>query len=128
MGREEAVRNIEQLAKLGVWAIEEPLRKADPPETIHGFLNRRLVLDDEHWKTYQWLRDRSAIPLIADENLICPQTARNIIDYKAFDILNVRLSKCGGTHLSGEVIQIARPRVLDFLVVPWWVRLLFSLQ
>jgi L-alanine-DL-glutamate epimerase-like enolase superfamily enzyme len=91
-------------------------------------LNRRLVLDDEHWKTYQWLRDRSAIPLIADENLICPQTARNIIDYKAFDILNVRLSKCGGTHLSGEVIQIARPRVLDFLVVPWWVRLLFSLQ
>ncbi len=113
-GREEAVRNIEQLAKLGVWALEEPLRTADPPETIHGFLNRRLVLDDEHWKTYQWLRDRSAIPLIADESLICPQTARNIIDYKAFDILNVRLSKCGGTHLSGEMIQIARTAGLGF--------------
>lgn len=113
-GREEAARNIEQLAKLGVWAIEEPLRTREPQQNTDGVWNRRLVLDDEHWKTYQWLRDRAAIPLIADESLICPHTARTIVNYKAFDILNIRLSKCGGTHLSGNMIILARKTGLEF--------------
>lgn len=112
--RESAVRHIERLQAHGVWAIEEPLRSAEPQPTRLGGFDRFRVLTDQHYHDYRWLRERSPLPLIADESLICLQTAKRIIAHQAFDILNVRLSKCGGPWVSTSIVELARDNGLRF--------------
>lgn len=112
--RESAVRHIEALEKHGVWAIEEPLRSAEPNTLPQGALDRFGVLTDEHYEDYRWLRERSTLPLIADESLICLYSAEQIIAHEAFDILNIRLSKCGGPFVSSQIVDLARTNGLRF--------------
>ncbi len=113
---ETAIRRIEALAKLNVWAVEEPLRAPPPPVTVDGQQDRAAALRDDHYKQYRWLRDRSPLPLIADESLICWQTALRIVNEEAFDILNIRLSKCGGPLLAAEMAALATGEGLHYSV------------
>jgi muconate cycloisomerase len=113
-GRDEAIRHIEALEALGVWAIEEPLRSAEPKSTSLGGFNRFGVLTDSHFQEYRWLRERSPLPLIADESLICLRSAEQIVAHEAFDILNIRLSKCGGPWVSTQIVELARENQLRF--------------
>lgn len=112
--RETAIRHIEALQALGVWAVEEPLRSAEPPPTSLGGCDRFAVLTDAHYENYRWLRERSPLPLIADESLICWQSAERIVAHQAFDILNIRLSKCGGPWVSTQIVERARESRLRF--------------
>ena len=112
--RESAIRHIETLQKHGVWAIEEPLRSNAPESTTMGGFDRFAALTDEHYEQYRWLRERSPLPLIADESLICVRTAKQILAYQAFDIFNVRLSKCGGPWVSTSIVELARENGLRF--------------
>jgi muconate cycloisomerase len=112
--REAAIRHIEALEGHGVWAIEEPLRSDTAERKPDGGVDRFAVLTDEHYESYRWLRERSPLPLIADESLICLRSAQRIVDHQAFDILNVRLSKCGGPWVSSLVIELARQNGLRF--------------
>ncbi|MEM8668364.1 MAG: enolase C-terminal domain-like protein [Planctomycetota bacterium] len=112
--REEAIRHIESLHAHDVWAIEEPLRTTESEQTPLGGLDRFTSLTDEHYEDYRWLRERSPLPLIADESLICVQSAKRIIAYEAFDILNIRLSKCGGPWMSTSIVELAREARLRF--------------
>lgn len=114
--REEAIRHIETLQTFGVWAIEEPLRSPVADRQADGSLNRLAALTDEHYSNYAWLRERSPLPLIADESLICLHSAAQIVEHQAFDILNIRLSKCGGPWLSALMTQMARENGLQFAV------------
>ncbi|MCH5375814.1 MAG: hypothetical protein JJ992_17720 [Planctomycetes bacterium] len=112
--RETAIRHIEALQAQGVWAVEEPLRSPESkPASPEGF-DRFATLTDTHYENYRWLRERSPLPLIADESLICPRTAERIVAHRAFDILNIRLSKCGGPWLSTEIVELARANRLRF--------------
>lgn len=111
---ETAMRRIEALAALGVWAVEEPLRAPQASATVDGQYNRTDLLDEEHFRQYRRLRDRSPIPLIADESLICWQTAQRIVQQGAFDIFNIRLSKCGGPLLAAEMVSLCRQHGLPF--------------
>ncbi|MEK6233808.1 MAG: hypothetical protein N2C14_03765, partial [Planctomycetales bacterium] len=112
--RETAVRRIEELHAQGVWAVEEPLRSAEPKPAARGGVDRFAVLTDAHYENQRWLRDRSPLPLIADESLICPRSAGQIVAHQAFDILNIRLSKCGGPWLSSQIVELARENQLRF--------------
>jgi len=112
--REEAISHIEALQSLGVWAIEEPLKSAAPEASAHGGRDRFAVLNDTHYENYRWLRNRSPLPLIADESLICLQSAERIVAHQAFDILNIRLSKCGGPWVSTQIVELARENGLKF--------------
>jgi L-alanine-DL-glutamate epimerase-like enolase superfamily enzyme len=112
--REAAIRHIEALQALGVWAVEEPLRSAEAEPTSHGGFDRFAVLTDTHYENYHWLRERSPLPLIADESLICLRSAERIVAHQAFDILNIRLSKCGGPWVSTQIVELARESRLRF--------------
>ncbi len=57
-GRETAIRHMEALQAQGVWAVEEPLRSAEPGPTSVGGLDRFAVLTDTHYEDYRWLRER----------------------------------------------------------------------
>ena len=85
--KEEAVRKINWLEKMGVEFIEQPL----PAEMI---------------EETRWIRGRVHIPIIADE--AC-QRASDIPKLKeAFDGVNVKLDKSGGILEAYRMIQIAK--------------------
>jgi L-alanine-DL-glutamate epimerase-like enolase superfamily enzyme len=85
--KEEAVRKINWLEKMGVEFIEQPL----PAEMI---------------EETRWVRGRVHIPIIADE--AC-QRASDIPKLKdAFDGVNVKLDKSGGMLEAYRMIQIAK--------------------
>jgi L-Ala-D/L-Glu epimerase len=85
--KEEAVRKINWLEKMGVQFIEQPM----PAEMI---------------EETRWVRSRVHIPIIADE--AC-QRASDIPKLKdAFDGVNVKLDKSGGMLEAYRMIQVAR--------------------
>ncbi len=51
---------------------------------------------------------------LADESLICLRSAEQIVAHEAFDILNIRLSKCGGPWVSTQIVELARENQLRF--------------
>jgi L-alanine-DL-glutamate epimerase-like enolase superfamily enzyme len=85
--KEEAVRKINWLEKMGVEFIEQPM----PAEMI---------------EETRWVRGRVHIPIIADE--AC-QRASDIPKLKdAFDGVNVKLDKSGGMLEAERMIQVAK--------------------
>jgi L-alanine-DL-glutamate epimerase-like enolase superfamily enzyme len=85
--KEEAVRKINWLEKMGVQFVEQPM----PAEMI---------------EETRWVRSRVHLPIIADE--AC-QRAADIPKLKdAFDGVNVKLDKSGGMLEAWRMIQIAR--------------------
>ena len=85
--KEEAVRKINWLEKMGVEFIEQPM----PAEMI---------------EETRWVHDRVHIPIIADE--AC-ERASDIPKLKgAYDGVNVKLDKCGGMLEAYRMIQVAK--------------------
>ncbi len=85
--REAALRMIEWLAGRGVVFIEQPMPKSAFTDTA-------------------WLRERSPLPLIADESvqrLVDVPAARGV-----FDGINIKLMKCTGLHEARQMIALAR--------------------
>ena len=68
--QEQAISKLEAMRRFDIWAAEEPLRARQPESEKNGQSNREAVLDDNHYKRYTWLRERSPVPLIADESFI----------------------------------------------------------
>lgn len=114
--KEEAVRRIEDLAVEEVWAVEEPLRVKAPSENrfVSGQLCRGEEITDAHLQANAWVQARAPVPLIADESLISLPGAQRIIDQEAFQIFNVRLSKCGGFARSEQFAALATQAGLSF--------------
>lgn len=54
------------------------------------------------------LRTVSPIPLMADESIVTIQDARRLIEKKAVDYFNLRLSKCGGVRRTLAIADLAR--------------------
>ena len=109
--KETAAQRIEQLEAAGIWAIEEPLRiDRSASDTCEAALTEQLFTDNA------WLQNRSPIPLIADESLISLGGARTIVQHSAFQIFNIRLSKCGGYRRATQFAEIAQSAGLDFSV------------
>ncbi|MER5263454.1 dipeptide epimerase [Actinosynnema sp. NPDC002837] len=90
---EETVRVVDQLT--GVDAVEQPLAPG-------------------RWDELAWLRERCAVPLIADED------AATVADVRALtglvDGVNVKLAKCGGITAAREVVDVARGCGLDVML------------
>ncbi len=114
-GREEAASRIEALHKAGVWAIEEPLRRPEPEPCAMKY-DCEKTLNEKHFSDCAWLRARSPIPLIADESAISLRSVHSLIEHGAFDIIDIRLSKLGGTSISSEVASLAHANGMRFYV------------
>ena len=85
--RAEALRMIEWLATRGVIFIEQPMPKENPDDTA-------------------WLRERSPLPLIADESVQRLLDVRRALG--VFDGINIKLMKCTGLREAHEMITVAR--------------------
>lgn len=85
--RERAIREIEWLAPRNVEFIEQPM-----PATL---------VDD-----CEWLKERSPLPLIADEALKTESDLSHIA--ACYHGVNVKLMKCGGISPARQLIQSAR--------------------
>ena len=92
--RTEALRMIEWLAARNVTFIEQPMPKEQPDDTA-------------------WLRERSPLPLVADESVQRLADVRRAVG--VFDGINIKLMKCTGLREAQKMIILAR--ALDLKVM-----------
>lgn len=85
--REMAARKIDWLAKQGVEFVEQPM----PAGRLEDM---------------QWLRQRSSLPLMADESCCRPSDIPGLVGL--FDAVNIKLDKAGGIGNGYQMIQMAR--------------------
>jgi L-alanine-DL-glutamate epimerase-like enolase superfamily enzyme len=85
--RDEALRMIEWLAGRGIVFIEQPMPKEQRDDTA-------------------WLRERSPLPLIADESVQRLDDVRRA--HGVFDGVNLKLMKCTGLREAHKMITLAR--------------------
>ena len=93
--KETAVRKIERLAAWGIEFVEQPMPAAMLAETA-------------------WVRQRVAIPLIADEAVLSSADIASLTE--AYDGINIKLMKAGGIQEAVKMIQIARTLGLKVMV------------
>lgn len=84
----EAIARLKEMEPYRISAVEQPVAKAD-------FAGLRQV------------REAVKIPVIADESLCTEEDARRLIDLKACQIFNIRLSKCGGLGAATRIRRMA---------------------
>lgn len=84
---DEALKNIEQLAKLGVEFVEQPL-------------------DKSNWDGMKVLYKRSALPLIADESCVFESDVQKCVNH--FHGINIKLTKCSGITPARRMIKQAK--------------------
>lgn len=83
----QAVRMIERLMQYDVEFVEQPL----PPHDIEGL---------------RFVRDRSPLPVIADESCIVASDIPRLVG--AVDGINIKLAKCGGMREALAMVATAR--------------------
>jgi len=86
---QQAVFNLEKLEKFNITAVEQPVANDD----IVGL---------------QRLKKAIKIPIIVDESMCSLSDAKNLIEKEACDILNIKISKCGGLLRSMEIAHFAQ--------------------
>ena len=92
---EEAVRNLETLARLDIELCEQPI-PAGAPERL------------------RYIRERSRVPLVTDED---SKDARDLLALAGcVDGINVKLVKCGGIRGALEMIHTARALGLKIML------------
>jgi len=91
---EKAVRMIEILAALGVELVEQPLARDD----VDG---------------HAWVRERSAIPIIADESCATAVDIPRLAG--AVDGINIKLAKCGSLREAIRMVHVARAHELSVM-------------
>jgi L-Ala-D/L-Glu epimerase len=91
----QALRMIYQLADQGVEFVEQPL----PADNLEG---------------QRWLYSRSPLPLMADESCERLEDIKNCVG--RFDMINIKLSKCGGLRHALKMIGAARAHNLEIML------------
>jgi muconate cycloisomerase len=84
----EAIDRLKEMEPYRISAVEQPVAKAD-------FTGLKQV------------QDAVQIPVIADESLCTEEDARRLIDLKACQVFNIRLSKCGGLGAATRIRRMA---------------------
>ena len=83
----EAVSALKQLKAFDISAVEQPV----PASDLEGMLR---------------VRHETGVTVIADESLVTPNDAANLIRMEACDAFNIRVSKCGGLLASNHIAQV----------------------
>ena len=86
---DQAVSKIRALSSFGIVSVEQPLPRSMLAETA-------------------MLRREVEVPLMADESLVTMRDAEQLIEAKAADFFNIRISKCGGLARSYGLSKYAQ--------------------
>jgi len=89
--RDQAISTIEKLKKFNISGVEQPVAGND----IEGLRK---------------IRNITGIPVIVDESLITLADAKHLIENEACDIINIKISKCGGIIKCKQIADLARSR------------------
>lgn len=87
----QAISQIEKLKRFNISGVEQPLAAGD----IGGL---------------QEIRNKTGIPVIVDESMCNLSDAKILIEEKACDIINIKISKCGGILKSKKIRDFAESR------------------
>jgi L-alanine-DL-glutamate epimerase-like enolase superfamily enzyme len=87
----QAISNIEKLKRFNISGIEQPVTKND----VEGL---------------QEIRNKTGIPIIVDESMCSLTDAKYLIERGACDIVNIKISKCGGLVKSKQIRDYAQSR------------------
>jgi len=87
-GFEQGCIHLKELKKFRVSAVEQPL----PAHDLEGM--RRF-------------KEETGIPVVADESLCTLSDAKRLIESRACDIFNIKVSKCGGLLRSRAIAELA---------------------
>jgi L-alanine-DL-glutamate epimerase-like enolase superfamily enzyme len=91
---DQAIRNIQMLAELGVEMVEQPLPPGDAPA----------------WRR---VRDNSPLPIYADESCIRSSDVPGLVGL--VDGVNIKLAKCGGIREAVRAVHTARACGLEVM-------------
>ena len=83
-----AAKILSALQEFGIAAAEQPIKRSSPTELAH-------------------LRANSPIPIVVDESLVTIEDARALVNTRACDYFNLRLSKCGGIFRTLQMARLA---------------------
>lgn len=86
---ETAGQFLTSVEKFNIECIEQPIPRGDPIELAT-------------------LRSTSPVPIMADESIVTILDAKELIEKKAVDYFNLRISKCGGLHKTLAIAELAR--------------------
>lgn len=60
----------------------------------------------DNWEGLKYIKERTSIPIMADESVFSPEDAKKILQIGAVDIINIKLAKCGGITKALEIADI----------------------
>jgi len=93
--RAQAMENLKTLKEFDIVAVEQPVPSGD----VEGLKK---------------IRESTGIPVIVDESMCTLSDAQLLIDSGACDMLNIKVSKCGGLLKSKRIADFALSRGVDF--------------
>lgn len=101
----------------GAWNLDIA-KQHIPLLKFHGVavLEQPLMPDDHQWEELYDIVRTTNIRLMADESVCSLEDMENAVMKGYFDVVNVRLSKCGGFYNSLRIIQRIRDAGLDYQV------------
>lgn len=95
-----------------------PKKALELAEIIHKFdiefLEQPVKAND--LEGLKFVRDRSSIPVMADESVHCPEDAIRVIRTGAADMINMKLVKAGGITGGKKVIEIAESAGIPVMI------------
>lgn len=89
--RQQAISNIEKLKRFNISTVEQPVAASD----FEGLKEVRVT---------------TGVPVVADESMISISDAKKLIEMEACDIINIKISKCGGFLKSKRIADFARSK------------------
>ena len=92
---QQAIDNLNKLKEFNIAAVEQPVHSSD----LEGLKKIRKI---------------TGIPVIADESMFTLSDAELLIDSGACDILNIKISKCGGLLKSKRIADFALSKGVRF--------------
>lgn len=87
----QAISNLDKLQEFNITGVEQPLPKDD----IEGLKQLRKII---------------GVPIILDESVCSLSDAKKLIEEEACDIINIKISKCGGILRSCRIARFAAAR------------------
>ncbi len=96
---EETVRFLRELEEnsISVELIEQPVKREDS-------------------EGLKYIKERTSIPLLADESIFSLEDARVLLENQAVDLINIKLDKCGGISKALEIADICHDHGVQCMI------------
>jgi o-succinylbenzoate synthase len=89
------------------WNETETIRFIDAVKALDIALVEQPVPAGE-FESMQAITHHSAIPILADESVFSLEDAKQLIEGRGADMINIKLMKCGGIHEALKIIRLCR--------------------